>query len=410
RGRGRAAGRLCHGVAQGRHIRPRPGEPDHLDGGDCAQPGDRPAALARRRRPARADRGRRRRQRSSSGRGRARRTGAAAPAAHPLSRGTGRATRERHPGGVPRRRHLRRIGRAHECAARHDEELDSARTVETESLSRTMSDDDTIGPADRGKLIAAEYVLGVLGAEERREVERRLAQEPALASEVAFWEERLGVLADAVAPVTPPQHTWSQIDAAIPAAAAASPTSLGKSLALWRGFGIGAAALAAARMAALAYVGLVPARRAPLMATLAGTSGQPNFVAAVTATGDNLIVVPATLLTSDPRAIELWLILPNQRPRSLGLIPPGQPIRLSSPPDLAGRLPPAPGPPGALDARGWRCRSSRPEDPPPDSPPDRSSPAASSRACKPTALGRRRKISPRSHPRPLCCVSSCASR
>ena len=61
-----------------------------------------------------------------------------------------------------------------------------------------MSDDDTINPADRGKLIAAEYVLGVLGADERREVERRLAHEPALASEVAFWEERLGVLADAV--------------------------------------------------------------------------------------------------------------------------------------------------------------------------------------------------------------------
>jgi len=201
-----------------------------------------------------------------------------------------------------------------------------------------MSDDDTIDPADRGKLIAAEYVLGVLGAEERREVERRLAQEPALASEVAFWEERLGVLADAVAPVAPPQHTWSQIDAAIPAVAAAPPTSLWQSLAFWRGFGIAAAALAAASIAALAYVGLVPATRAPLMATLAGTSGQPNFVAAVTATGDNLIVVPATLLTSDPRAIELWLILPNQRPRSLGLIPPGQPIRLSIPPDLAGRL------------------------------------------------------------------------
>ena len=63
-----------------------------------------------------------------------------------------------------------------------------------------MSADDTIGPADGDNLVAAEYVLGVLGAEERREVERRLAQEPALASEVAFWEERLGGLADAVPP------------------------------------------------------------------------------------------------------------------------------------------------------------------------------------------------------------------
>ena len=58
------------------------------------------------------------------------------------------------------------------------------------------------------------------------------------------------------------------------------------------------------------------------MATLAGSSGQPNFVAAVTATGNNLVVVPAALLTNDPRAMELWLILPgpNQRPHSLGLI------------------------------------------------------------------------------------------
>ena len=98
--------------------------------------------------------------------------------------------------------------------------------------------------------------------------------------------------------------------------------------------------LAAASIAAFAYFGFVPATRAPLMATLAGSSGQPNFVAAVTATGDSLLVVPATLLTNDPRAIELWLILPDQRPRSLGLIQPGQPIRLTIPPDLAGRLTP----------------------------------------------------------------------
>jgi anti-sigma-K factor RskA len=201
-----------------------------------------------------------------------------------------------------------------------------------------MSDDDTIDPADRGKLVAAEYVLGVLGAEERREVERRLMHEPALAAEVAFWEERLGVLADAVAPVTPPQHTWSQIEAAIASPQAARPASLWENLAFWRSFGIASATLAAASIAALVYIGLIPATRAPLMATLAGSSGQPNVVAAVT--GNDLLVVPAALLTNDPRAVELWLILPNQRPHSLGLIHPGQAMRLTIPPDLAGRLTP----------------------------------------------------------------------
>ncbi|MFL6823744.1 MAG: sigma-70 family RNA polymerase sigma factor [Xanthobacteraceae bacterium] len=222
--------------------------------------------------------------------------------------------------------------------ARHDEELDSARPVETESLSRTMNDDDTIDPADRGRLVAAEYVLGVLGAEERREVERRLMHEPALAAEVAFWEERLGALADAVAPVAPPQHTWSRIEAAVASPQAARPASLWENLAFWRGFGVASATLAAASIAALVYIGLIPATRAPLMATLAGSSGQPNVVAAVT--GNDLLVVPAALLTNDPRAVELWLILPNQRPHSLGLIHPGQAMRLTIPPDLAGRLTP----------------------------------------------------------------------
>jgi anti-sigma-K factor RskA len=202
-----------------------------------------------------------------------------------------------------------------------------------------MSEDDTIDPAEGGRLIAAEYVLGVLGAEERREVERRLAQEPALANEIAFWEERLGGLADTVAPVAPPQATWSRIEAAI--GTPARP-SVWQSLAFWRGLAIGSATLAAASIAGLAYIGLVPKARAPLMATLGGSAGQPNFVATVTASGNTLVIVPAALLTTDQRSLELWLIPagPNQRPHSLGLIQPGQPIRLELPRDLIGRVTP----------------------------------------------------------------------
>jgi len=61
----------------------------------------------------------------------------------------------------------------------------------------------------------------------------------------------------------------------------------------------------------------------------------------VTATGNTLVIVPAARLTTDPRAFELWLIPTGEtRPRSLGLVQPGQPIRLEIPPDLAGRLTP----------------------------------------------------------------------
>ena len=202
-----------------------------------------------------------------------------------------------------------------------------------------MSEDDTIDPADGRKLLAAEYVLGVLSVAERREVERRLSQEPALASEVAFWEERLTGLADAVAPVSSPEATWLRIETAI--GNAPRPPSVWGSLIFWRSFGIASATLAAVSIAALTYIGLVPGARAPLLATLSGTAGQPTFVAAVTATGNTLVIVPAALLTTDPRAFELWLIPSGEtRPHSLGLIQPGQPIRLEIPSDLGGRLTP----------------------------------------------------------------------
>src|SRR5260370_28102516 len=108
-------------------------------------------------------------------------------------------------------------------------------------------------------------------------------------------------------------------------------------------------------------MGVVPNARAPLMATLSGSAGQPNFVATVTATGNTLVIVPAALLTNDPRAYELWLIPSGEtRPRSLGLVQPGQPIRLDIPSDLARRVTPDATLPVSL--RPARC-------PPPPPPP-----------------------------------------
>jgi anti-sigma-K factor RskA len=202
-----------------------------------------------------------------------------------------------------------------------------------------MSENDHIARRDEEDLLAAEYVLGVLSLRERREAEIRLEQEPAFAREVADWEVRLCGLADGVRPVTPPPRTWNRIEAALAAANAAKP-GLWQSVTFWRSFAIGSAALAAASLTALAYVGLVAPQREPMLATLGGSGGQPNFVAAVSPRGDSLMVVPASLLTSDPRALELWVIPPGDRPHSLGLIPPGQPVRIDVPPALRARLTP----------------------------------------------------------------------
>jgi anti-sigma-K factor RskA len=204
-----------------------------------------------------------------------------------------------------------------------------------------MSDDvDHIAPEDEGRVLAAEYVLGVLSAEERRAVETRMADEPMFAREVAAWEERLGPMASYVTPVTPSAQTWLRIEASLgqpTSIAAAPPATVWQSLAFWRGLGIGSSALAAACVAALVYVGMRPtqAPRVPLLATLTGLkTNQPNFVAAISTDGRSLTIVPASLLTADKRSMELWLIPEGGKPASLGLIAAGQPVQLNVPQNL----------------------------------------------------------------------------
>jgi anti-sigma-K factor RskA len=201
-------------------------------------------------------------------------------------------------------------------------------------MSGNMSTTDH-STGDDGRLLAAEYVLGVLSAEERRAVERRLPHDAALAREIESWEERPGGLADAVAPVAPPAQAWPRIEAAVAAQPAARSTSLWDSLVFWRNFGIGTATLAAASIAALAYVGITLApQRAPLFATLGQKSGQPGFVAAISADGASMTIVPAALLASNKNSYELWLIPPGGKPRSLGLVAVGKPVRITVPHDL----------------------------------------------------------------------------
>jgi anti-sigma-K factor RskA len=209
-----------------------------------------------------------------------------------------------------------------------------------------MSDtDDKIPPEDDGKLAAGEYVLGVLDARARSEIAQRIEKEPDLAREVAFWEEKLGGIADNVKPVVPPAQTWSHIEAAIGAAAAAvaagpAPERAGlwRSLAFWRTFAIGSAAVAAACIAALAYLGTHPPREpGPYLATLGQPGGQPSFVAAV-GRGGAMVIVPASLLTRDQKSMELWLIPAGDKPHSLGLIAPTQAVRITVPAELVPRV------------------------------------------------------------------------
>jgi anti-sigma-K factor RskA len=206
-----------------------------------------------------------------------------------------------------------------------------------------MSETDHSDTPEGGDpIVAGEYVLGVLEASERSTVAQRIEREPAFASEVAFWDERLGGFADEVKSVAPPEAAWSRIEAAIaapsavPALGAPALGALWQNLFFWRIVGLGSSGLATACLIALAYLGTVAApERAPLLATLGQQGGQPGFVAAI-GSGGSLVIVPASLLTANQKSMELWLIPTGTqaRPRSLGLIAPSQPVRITVPPNL----------------------------------------------------------------------------
>ncbi|HEY6921562.1 MAG TPA: anti-sigma factor [Methyloceanibacter sp.] len=200
--------------------------------------------------------------------------------------------------------------------------------------------DNSVPETEDSRLIAAEYVLGVLDAPERRAVEQRIARDQVFAREVAFWEKRLGGLAEGIPAVAPPANAWTRIEAALDQAE--RPTErvgLWQSLRFWRGLSLVTSVLAAACLAALIYTGALSPPRAALVAQLGAEGGKTGFVAAVNSGGGTLTIVPAALLSAqEQKAMELWLIPPGDKPHSLGLIDPNRPVTIKVPQDLLARV------------------------------------------------------------------------
>jgi quercetin dioxygenase-like cupin family protein len=71
-------------------------------------------------------------------------------------------------------------------------------------------------------IVAGEYVLGILSAEQRQRFEERLEKEPALRDHVARWEALLSRL-ETGNQAAPPADLWSRLDQALGQEASAPP-------------------------------------------------------------------------------------------------------------------------------------------------------------------------------------------
>ncbi|MGE8247059.1 MAG: anti-sigma factor [Stenotrophomonas maltophilia] len=207
--------------------------------------------------------------------------------------------------------------------------------------SRDLHDLHDDGEPPSADILAGEYVLGLLDAARRAEVERRIASDPGFGRLVTQWENRLAPMLESLGTEAVPAHLWPRIRTSLgwPSAATASPR-------LWQrtGFWQGMTALAAA----LALVAVFSRRElepaAPVSTPVAVTpstptapaepeqatkpvtpllhdDGTPGWLASVDTTQGKVLMVPVPApADAAGRAPELWLIPAGGAPRSLGLV------------------------------------------------------------------------------------------
>ncbi len=215
-------------------------------------------------------------------------------------------------------------------------------------------------------MLAAEYVVGTLDADERADAQARLASDFSFAALVKAWERRLGELHMLTGDAEPPPAVWDTIKAKLPdtvpspamqlpevtppGAVRAGPDlpTYGR-LVWWRTVAAFTGALAAVLLGWLVASTLkpewLPAPLRPKLAASAGNPGRSGYIAIL----QREAVSPAFILVIDPggqslmlhrvgapkepgKIYELWLISSRlPAPRSLGLTSAGDVTRVSGP-------------------------------------------------------------------------------
>jgi anti-sigma-K factor RskA len=168
-------------------------------------------------------------------------------------------------------------------------------------------------------LLAAEYVLGSLEGEERRDAEQLLAADPEFARSVAAWQQRLTPLAAHVAPVVPPADLWGRIENRItPAAPTVSILAFRRQVRFWQATTVGALAIAASLAAFMVL--RQPEPRVAMLSPLAG--GAPVLLATAERGGGLVVQPTAPITVPTDKDLELWALPQGEtRPRSLGVLP-----------------------------------------------------------------------------------------
>ena len=209
----------------------------------------------------------------------------------------------------------------------------------------TASDKEMRDPR-RDEVIAGEYVLGVLSAEDRRKVEARLAQDRQFAAMVNRWEENLSTFNDDYEALQPPPRAYTAIEQRIlgttpPDAAFSGKVAGGfwNSLALWRALAFASLAVAAGLGYSMStLLAPRPISGGRLVADLSGEGAAINLVARYDDTNGALRVTPVAAGKEKEKSLELWLVEDGKSPVSLGVLPQTGEGEMAVPAVMRGRL------------------------------------------------------------------------
>lgn len=189
------------------------------------------------------------------------------------------------------------------------------------------------------RVLAAEYALGLLSAEERAQFEARLDTDADLRAEVVAWDEHFAsVILDEIDPVDPSPQVAKRLQTIL-----FKPEKQSFWQQIWP-YGLGGVAAALVLWLTINTGVLIPddtGLQPDLVAELAPTPDGEGLVirAAVDTTRGAVEVVRAAGAPPEGRVFELWLIAGDAAPVSLGLLDEGNSTLIDLPQDLVALLP-----------------------------------------------------------------------
>ena len=186
-------------------------------------------------------------------------------------------------------------------------------------------------------MLAAEYVAGVLPADERQMASRRIDTEPAFARLVDQWEVRLAPLGNAYQPVEPPASVKAAIDRRL-FTGAERRRPVDQPCILARACGCRARRSRGRYCCSLRQSARRNSLPLRLVASLAAEGSDVRYLAVYDAARCEVSLSHVSGERASGRDFELWMIEGSNPPVSMGVIPVGATTHIVITPEIRDRL------------------------------------------------------------------------